>query len=71
MPNDDNIKNLAKKASISLLDTIYLLELLTNSIEDCNTSEVAILTLGRIIKDNVKSAFENLENCRKMITIEE
>lgn len=60
-----NIKNLCKNRSGKLLDSLNLL----NTLKDITDGEAKETTLLTIIQNNIKSTFDESEQCRKMIYI--
>lgn len=60
-----NIKNLCKNRSGKLLDSLNLL----NTLKDITDGEAKETTLLTIIQNNIKSTFDEIEQCRKMIYI--
>lgn len=65
MESTENLAELSRSISGKLLDSINLLKTLEEII-DGNTKEATLLT---IIQNNIKSAFDEIEQCRKMIYI--
>ena len=65
MENDKNIVELNRDISNKLLDSFYLLEIL-EELSNYDAKEGILLSL---VKNNIKSAFDNIEKCRSMISI--
>jgi len=64
MEETKNLAELHKEISGDLLDSIQMLEVLSDYI--CDSKEGAVLD---IIKIKTKSAFDKVSNCRRMIYI--
>lgn len=64
MTNKKNLNYLNKKVSNRLLDAIRLLEIL----EKLNDGEAQEDTLIGIIKQKIKTAFNEIQDCRRMIS---
>jgi len=65
METTKNLAELSKSISGKLLDSLNLLNTLKN-ITDGEAKQTTLLT---IIQNNIKSAFNEIEQCRKMIYI--
>ena len=65
METTKNLAELSKTISGKLLDSLNLL----NTLEDITDGEAKQTTLLTIIQNNIKSAFNEIEQCRKMIYI--
>ena len=60
-----NIVELNRDISNKLIDSFYLLEIL-EELSNYDAKEGILLSL---VKNNIKSAFDNIEKCRSMISI--
>ncbi len=65
METTKNLAELSKSISGKLLDSLNLL----NTLKDITDGEAKQTTLLTIIQNNIKSAFNEIEQCRKMIYI--
>lgn len=65
METTKNLAELSKSISGKLLDLLNLL----NTLKDITDGEAKQTTLLTIIQNNIKSAFNEIEQCRKMIYI--
>lgn len=65
METTKNLAELSKSISGKLLDSLNLL----NTLKDITDGEAKQKTLLTIIQNNIKSAFNEIEQCRKMIYI--
>jgi len=65
METTKNLAKLSKSISGKLLDSLNLL----NTLKDITDGEAKQTTLLTIIQNNIKSAFNEIEQCRKMIYI--
>ena len=65
MENQTNLAQLSRDISDKLLDSMNLLSTLEEIIENEAREE----TLLSIIQNNIKSAFEEIEQCRQMIYV--
>ena len=65
MENEQNLAKLTRDISNSLLNSINLVEIL-EEITDIDSKSGTVIT---ILQNNLKSAFENIENCRHKIFI--
>lgn len=65
METTKNLAELSKSISGKLLDSLNLL----NTLKDIIDGEAKQTTLLTIIQNNIKSAFNEIEQCRKMIYI--
>lgn len=65
METTKNLADLSKSISGKLLDSLNLL----NTLKDITDGEAKQTTLLTIIQNNIKSAFNEIEQCRKMIYI--
>lgn len=61
---NENLETLTREISDLLIDSIVLSETLENT-EELNFKNGII---AMMIKKNIKKAFENIENCRKIIS---
>ena len=64
MTNKKNLNYLNKKVSSKLLEAIRLLDIL----EKINEGDAQEDTLIFIIKSKIKTAFKDIEDCRRMIS---
>ena len=65
METTKNLAELSKSISGKLLDSLNLL----NTLKDITDGEAKQTTLLTIVQNNIKSAFNEIERCRKMIYI--
>ncbi len=65
METTKNLAELSKSISGKLLDSLNLL----NTLKDITDGEAKQTTLLTIVQNNIKSAFNEIEQCRKMIYI--
>lgn len=65
METTKNLAELSKSISGKLLDSLNLL----NTLKDITDGEAKQTTLLTIIQNNIKSAFNEIKQCRKMIYI--
>ncbi|MGN0014929.1 MAG: hypothetical protein ACI37T_05870 [Candidatus Gastranaerophilaceae bacterium] len=63
MSNKKNLNYLNKKVSCKLLDAIRLVEIL-EKLNDGETQEDILIS---ILKYKIKTAFKDIEDCRRMI----
>ena len=63
MKYNNNLKSLTGSVAGNLLDSMYLLDVLSVLID----GEAKMETLRVVIYKKIKSAFENIEKCRKHI----
>ena len=65
MKRRKNLAELTRDISGRLLDSMYLAEVLEEQIDGEAKSDIIL----KILKNNMKSAFYNIEECRKVIAI--
>lgn len=64
MEEKKNLETLSENVSDKILESIYLIEILDELYDGCGKEGILLTSLKR----NMKSAFEAIEDCRKMIS---
>ena len=67
MKKNKSLAKISKNISSKILDSIYLIDVL----DDLADGEAKELTILNIIRNNLKTSFNDIEQCRKIISIPE